>query len=167
VAWLLTPLGVAAAVVFLAGQVLMEEADLDFDADTARRAEALVPPWPQPAQLRGRIATFDARVSGNDATLLAEASRHHEEAVRRDDRDPFALEALGDCLRRGVAASRPGEAHLRRRAPAEPVSVSLRNALGDLALARGREADVASLVHRIDTHRARAAQDRPLLTQLP
>ena len=138
--WVTVPAGVAAGVAFVIGQVLLQQATLDLDAPTARRAEAILPPWPLPSQVRARVATFEARTTGNDPSLLAEARRHNERARARDPSDPFVLEVLGDAY---AAEGRLAEAERAYRAALRqnPPSVTLRNSLGALAAAQDRDAE--------------------------
>lgn len=138
--WVTVPAGVAAGLAFLVGQVLLHEATLDLDAATARRAEAVLPPWPLPSQVRARAVTFEARTTGNAPSLLAEARRHHERARDRDPSDPFVLEVLGDAY---AAEGRLADAERTYRAALRenPPSVTLRNSLGALAAAEGREVE--------------------------
>lgn len=138
--WVTVPAGVAAGTAVLLGQVLLHEATLDLDAATARRAEAVLPPWPLPSQVRARVATFEARTTGNDLSLLAEARRHQERALSRDPTDPAVLELLGDAYAAEGRLADAKRVYLRALRQ-NPPSVSLRNSLGALAAAEGRDRD--------------------------
>lgn len=106
-------LGLSAASVFLAGQLSLREAYLDFDVPAADRAFAVLP-WPEVAERRAVVAA--SSLSEGRQPDWEVVRSYFREATRRDPADPRPWVRLGDfeSARGDLAAAKA--AYLRAQA---------------------------------------------------
>ena len=88
-------LGLAMGALLLVGDASLRRAELDFTLADARRAERLLPPWPEPAEKLSKLISFQAIESGDDRRFDA-ALRWKEEAVDREPSEPRLWLELGE-----------------------------------------------------------------------
>jgi hypothetical protein len=134
-----TALLVLAAVVaagrLLWGDYELKQASLDFSAGPAQAAVRALPPWPEPAELAGRVALFRS-ITTNAPAAQRDTLRWNQLATRRDPTDPLAWASLGEAQLH-FGESRPAARSFRRALRWDPWSVRTLNGLGNAAEAEG------------------------------
>lgn len=95
-----TGVAVIAAGVFLAGEVALANAAVDFSRPAVQTADRLLPPWPQTSNVAWRIEAYHAITERNDQAWNRALDRARETA-RRDPADSGGWADVGDlALRR-------------------------------------------------------------------
>ena len=127
--------GLGAAATLLIGDFHLNQGRLDFSRHHARRALELLPSWPEPALLEGRIDLYDSRIRRRPE-LVDRSIGWVRTAVRRDPGNPQAWNTLGEYL---LAAGRVDEAvdAFEGALRANPTSIRALNGLGRTARAAG------------------------------
>jgi len=96
---LLAPAAVAAALALSWGAFWMDQGELDFDLNDARRADAVLGVWPQPAELRARILAFRS-IDRREPSLLLESRDWYRRAANRDPTHPMLWNRLAQIEER-------------------------------------------------------------------
>jgi hypothetical protein len=124
----------AGAARLLWGDFELNQASLDFRTEPARTAVHVLPPWPEPAAVAGRVALYQS-ITTHSPTAQAETLGWRRLAVARDPTDPTAWSELGEAelyFREPASAENSFRAALRW----DPWSVRALNGLGNAALVR-------------------------------
>lgn len=126
--------GTAMAVALFAGDLSRLDAFLDFQLPDAERSEQLLPPWPETAEMVGRVHLYKSIVaSPDDPAELREAVAWRREAARRDPGDPNAWIELGE-LELQVPDHDGARRSFLRALDANAQSARARVGLGEIAL---------------------------------
>jgi O-antigen ligase len=120
-------LAVAAAGTLLVGDFHLEQGNLDFIHSQAAAANRLLPAWPEPATLQGRIYLFDERITRRPSATR-DAIAWFREAAERDERNPMSWTALGGVLL-GDGRTTEARAAYAKALRANPVSVVAMNGI--------------------------------------
>jgi hypothetical protein len=123
----------AAAALFVAGDFSLEQAILDFRAAPARAALRTLPPWPDPADVAGRVALF-RWLSTQSALDRSDAIARYSQAVRRDPTNPRSWVQLAGT-ENAVGARTQAARDYREALRWDPWSVLALNGLAGTALA--------------------------------
>lgn len=139
-------LGIGLAGVLGYGFYAMNQATLDFNRSWALVADRNLPPWPDPKEIRARIAVLHALETHQQADL-DKALPYRQAATKRDPSDPVPLETLAmfelQLGRRGEAAR-----HFSGVLQLNPWAPNSLNALGRLYADAGRREDALVLLKR-------------------
>jgi O-antigen ligase len=128
------------------GDFELNQASLDFSAGPAHAAVRALPPWPDPAELAGRVALFRS-ITTNAPTAQRDALHWDQLATRRDPTDPLAWTSLGEVqLHFGMSA--PAARSFQRALRWDPWSVRALNGLANAAEAVGDRPLATSALER-------------------
>jgi hypothetical protein len=143
---LLVLVALASAGRLLYGDFQLRQAELDFNATAAKEAVDVLPPWPEPAGLAGRVALFGG-ISTHAPQARIDTLGWDRLATRRDNTDPVAWSALAEAqLYFGDAQA--AESAFKQALRWDPWSVRALNGLANAALSRGDRATARAALER-------------------
>jgi O-antigen ligase len=138
--WSCLALAVAAASVFLVGEVQAHQAQLDLSAGPAAQADRLLPPWSRTASLLAKAWTFHGITNGHNQGDYQRSRAWRMAAVQRDNTDPVLWNELAQFDATIGKDPKAAQSEFTRALRLNPTSVLAMSGLAHLA---GDRCDVA------------------------
>jgi len=143
---LLVVVAAAAAGRLLWGDFQLHQAELDFRPGRAAAAIRALPPWPEPAEVAGRVALYKS-ITTDAPSAQEETLRSNRLATRRDRTDPDAWTLLAEAqLHFGQATA--AQQNFRQALRWDPWSVRALNGLANAEIAGGNRTAARSALER-------------------
>jgi O-antigen ligase len=148
----------------LYGDFQLRQAGLDFRAAPAKAAVGLLPPWPEPAKVAGRVSLYRS-ITTHAPDARAETLHWDQLATRRDNTDPEAWSALAEA-ELYFRDARAAERNFREALRWDPWSVRALNGLASAYVADGDRARAKAALVRSLTAQPGQKKARALLAGL-
>jgi len=138
--------GLAAAGRLVWGDFQLRQAELDFRPRAAADAVRALPPWPEPADVAGRVALYRS-IATHSPEARRDTLRYDRRATRRDPTDPNAWSVLAEAQ---LYFGQPDAADdsFRHALRWDPWSVRALNGLANAAIAHGDTVVATSALRR-------------------